>query len=130
MSIVDGMKEIAELAKKQGNIDLYTRILELRLEMNEISEEKLKLQLKVNDLEERLRVKDQMSFREPFWYREGDDTPHCSACFEKDSRAVHMVSLDHSLEGRFQCPVCKFLYHRTSKSRPGSYRSSSGSAWS
>lgn len=130
MSIVEGMREVAELAKKQGNIDLYTRILELRIEINEINEERLKLQLKVSELEERLAMKDQMTFREPFWYREGDNVPHCSACFEKDSRPVHMVSLDHSADGRFQCPVCKFLCYGTAKSRPGSYRSSSGSAWS
>ena len=132
MSIVEGMKEIAELAKKQGNVDLYTRILELRIEMIEVSEEKLKLQVKVNELEERLRMKDQMTFSEPFWYREGDDTPHCPACYEKDSRAIHLLSLDHSADGRFSCPVCKLLcYGSGRRSNAGSYRNPSrGSQWS
>jgi hypothetical protein len=125
------VKEIAELAKKQGNVELYTKILELQVGINEINQEKLALQLKVNDLEERVRIKEQMSFKEPFWYREGDQIPHCSACFEKDHRAVHLVSLDHSTDGRFHCPVCKFLYNGARKSTVSSYRTSSeGTPWS
>jgi hypothetical protein len=133
VSIAEGMREIAELAKKQGNVDLYTRILELRIEMIEISEEKLKLQAKVNELEEGLRVKDQMTFSEPFWYREGDDTPHCPACYEKDNRAIHLLSLDHAADGRFSCPVCKLLCYGAGGrgSTTGSYRTPSrGGQWS
>ena len=132
MSIVQDMKEVAELAKKQGNVDLYTRILELRIEAIEMSEEKLKLQARVNELEEGLRVRDQMTFTEPFWYREGDATPHCPACYEKDNRAIHLISLDHAANGRFSCPVCKLLcYGPGSQSGASSYRSvSRGGQWS
>jgi hypothetical protein len=133
MSIAEGMKEIAELAKKQGNVDLYTRILELRIEMIEINEEKLKLQAKVNELVEALRVKDQMTFTKPFWYRDGDATPHCPACYEKENRAIHLISLDHAADGRFSCPVCRLLCYGSGgkTSTPGSYRTASrGGQWS
>jgi hypothetical protein len=126
MSVLQDMKEVAEIAKKLGNIDLYTKILELRIEMNEINEERLRLQLRVNELEEKNRIKEEMTFRAPFWFREGDDTPHCPACFEKDNRAVHLVSLDQCLDGRFECSVCKFLVWGSAQmSNVSSYRSSS-----
>jgi|HubBroStandDraft_6_1064221.scaffolds.fasta_scaffold83021_2 hypothetical protein len=132
MSILQDMKEVAELAKTLGNLDLYTRILELRTEMNEVNEEKLRLQLRVKELEERIRTKEEMIFKGPFWYRNGDDTPHCPACFEKDNRTIHLVSLDHAADGRFHCPVCKFVYYGSGrKASVGSYRPSSrGTEWS
>lgn len=132
MSILQDMKEVAELAKTLGNLDLYTRILELRIEMNEVNEEKLNLRLKVNDLEEKIRRKEEMAFKEPFWYRAGDNTPHCPACFEKENRAIHLLALDNSTQGRFHCPVCKFVYYGSSrKGSVGSYRPSArGGQWS
>lgn len=123
MSVIENMKEVAELAKKLGNIDLYTRILELRIEMNEINEEKLGLRLRVNELEEKARVQQQMTFRAPFWYRAGDDIPHCPGCFESHGRAIHLLSLDHSTtSGRFKCPVCPFLYSLKSQASSPSPR--------
>ena len=132
MSMVDGMKEVAELAKRQGNVDLYTRVLDLRIEMNEVNEEQLRLQLRVNELEEMIRTKEQMAFREPFWYREGDETPHCPACYENNGRAIHLISLDCTSQGRFTCPVCKLLcYGAGGRSNVGSHRPPSGhTQWS
>jgi hypothetical protein len=130
MGIIQRMREVGEIAKKQGNTEIYAKILDLQAEVIEIVEEKSNLQSKVKELEDAIRIKGQMAFKEPFWYLEGDDTPHCSACFEKDNRAVHLVSLDQSPDGRFHCPVCKFLYFARSKSSESFPQvSSRGSVW-
>ena len=44
MSIIENTKEIAELVKKLGNIDLYKRIVELQGEIIEISRQKWQLE--------------------------------------------------------------------------------------
>jgi hypothetical protein len=39
---------------------------------------------KVEELERALRFKDDLKFKEPFYYLEGDKTPYCPVCWEDE----------------------------------------------
>ncbi len=113
MSIIENTKEIAELVKKLGNIDLYRRIVELEGEIIEISRQKLHLEQRVDELEKSAKLKAQMQFKAPLYYQEGDRTPYCPTCFEKDSRAIHLVCYDSGQGQRWYCKSCKEEFYTT-----------------
>lgn len=108
MGIIDDARNVADLVKKLGNIDLYEKIIDLRGQILEITEEKLALQDKVKQLEACLNLRKNMSFKEPFYYQEGDRTPYCPRCFEKDQHTIHVVmAFSNSERTRWDCPECK-----------------------
>lgn len=111
MGIVDDAKTVADLVKKLGNIDLYEKIIDLRGQIIKISRDKLTLQQKVQELEEQLQLKKKMAFKEPFYYQEGDRTPFCPRCFEKDHHPVHAIFIfSNDMNTRWDCPECKQIY--------------------
>ena len=117
MSLIENTKEIAELVKKLGNIDLYRKIVELEGEIIEISRQKLHLEQRVDELEKVTKLRAEMKFREPLYFREGDATPFCPTCFEKDEKPIHLVDYGTLSGGktRWYCTACKeeFAYQRS-----------------
>jgi hypothetical protein len=112
MGILDNAKDVAALVKKMGNIELYQKIVDLQSEIVALSTENLELQEEKKQLKEQLEVKNKMSFKEPFWYAEGDEVPHCPNCWESEKKAVHLISLGEWSPGpRYDCPSCKMIYH-------------------
>ncbi len=112
MSIIENTKEIAELVKKLGNIDLYRRIVELEGEIIELSRQRLQLEQRVDELEKSARLKAEMVFHEPLYFQEGDSTPFCPTCFEKEGRAIHLINYgeldtEKGPEVRWYCKLCK-----------------------
>lgn len=112
MSLVENLKEAADLAKKLGNIDLYKKIVELEGEIIEVTRQKLHLESKVEELQKQLALKAKMSFSQPFYYQDGDTVPFCPRCYEKETIAVHAVFKGEDSDGRktWQCPDCKEFY--------------------
>jgi hypothetical protein len=87
MSLIENLKEAADLAKKLGNIDLYKKIVELEGEIIEVTRQKLHLESKVEELQKQLSLKARMSFSQPFYCQEGDPVPFCPRCYEKETIA-------------------------------------------
>jgi hypothetical protein len=112
MSILENVKEVADLAKKIGDVDLYRKILALEGEVQDLTRAKRQLEMKVEEQERIIQLKKDLKFRPPFHWLEGDDTPFCSACWErKEPLAVHVVfSHDTIWETRWDCPTCKNMY--------------------
>ena len=81
MSIIDNVKEIAVLVKKLGDIELYRRIVELEGEVIELTQEKREFEEKIQTVEKKLAFSKKMTFRDPFWYAEGDNIPYCPRCW-------------------------------------------------
>lgn len=114
MSLIENTKEIAELVKKLGNIDLYRKIVELEGEIIELSRQKLQLEQRVDELEKSAKLRAEMRFDEPVYFREGDSTPFCPTCFEKDKRAIHLIRYGTIGGGKINwvCTSCKTdVYH-------------------
>jgi len=110
MSIVTNAKEIADLIKKLGDLELYRKIVELEGEIIELTRENHTLENKVQDLTKTLTIVKNLTFKEPFYYADDDEIPFCSQCWETDKIAVHVVSIFKGSEPRWDCPKCKQMY--------------------
>jgi hypothetical protein len=111
MSILDNAKELATAVHEIKNLELYERVLNLNAGIMDLVEENRQLRAKIEQLEKSLVLRDNMKFKEPFYYQDGDQTPFCPACFETNIRAVHAVRewTDEQQVG-WICPTCKNRY--------------------
>ena len=112
MSVVENMKDLADLAKSTGQIELYKQISEAEDAVREIAREKRRLEDRVEELERAMRFREETVFKAPFYYlKVGDQTPYCPRCWEKDTQAVHVVVNWHDSSGiQWHCPDCKSIY--------------------
>src|ERR1700704_2125390 len=115
MGVVENLKDVADLVKKAGEIELYKKISAAEDEVRELTREKRRFEDRVEELERVLRFKEEIVFRAPFYYlKEGDQTPYCAACWETASsrQAVHVVlQFDNEEQTAWVCPTCKHGYH-------------------
>ena len=120
MSIIANAKEIAELVKKLDDVELYRKIIELEGEIIELTREKHALELRVEELNKSLQTTSQMSFREPFYYVEGDSVPFCPKCWEVDKISVHLFYEEHFKgETKYVCHHCHSIFwHNSNHKRP------------
>jgi hypothetical protein len=111
MGAVENVKEIADLVKRFNDIELNRRILSLENEVLDLSRDKRRLEEKVEELQRTLKFKEELEFKEPFYWKSGDATPYCPGCWESKRAAIH-VSLVRlpGLGDMMQCPSCKFNY--------------------
>ena len=110
MSIISNAKEIAELVKKLGDIDLYKKIVELEGEIIELTREKHSVEEQNEELKRSLKISKEMTFQAPAYFAEEDRVPYCPKCWEIEKRAVHMITADKDPNNRqryFECPSCR-----------------------
>src|SRR5579862_1756398 len=91
MGVVENMKEMADLIKKLGDIELNRKILTLETEVLDLTRDKRRLEEKVEELEKTMKLKKDLYFSEPFYWVKGDATPYCPSCWEAKASAVHVV---------------------------------------
>lgn len=108
MSIINNAKEIADLVKKLGNIELYKKIVDLEGDIIGLSRENHQQKLKINDLEEQIQIDQEMVFKNPFYYRGDDSQPYCQKCWESDKKPIHLHGPD-TIEGvvTYYCYNCE-----------------------
>ncbi len=111
MSIISNAKEIAEVVKKLGNIDLYRKIVDLQGEIVELTSQNHSLLEKIRDLEQALKTKAQLSFeKNVYWLIEtkGKDGPYCQRCYDVTGKLVRLQPWDDL----WACFECKQHYDR------------------
>jgi hypothetical protein len=114
MSIISDAKEIADLVKAMGNIDLYRKIVDLQTEIIGVIQEKNEIERRMMELNDAIEQGKSMSYKKPFWFKTGDDVAHCPRCWEVEKKAVHLIGprAGVSQGPRYDCPQCKaFFYH-------------------
>lgn len=111
MGVVENVKDVADLVKKIGDMELYRKIVHLEGEVIDLTREKRQAEQKADELEHKLRLKAVMKFRQPFYFQDNDAVPFCPRCFEKDQAAVHVVvAYKESDSTGWDCPDCKTRY--------------------
>ncbi|PCJ22518.1 MAG: hypothetical protein COA96_14100 [SAR86 cluster bacterium] len=109
MSISDNAKEIADIVKDLGDMELYRKIIELEAEILELTRGTHALEKNIEDLNHVLELKENMKFREPFYYQETDPAPFCPNCWEKNKLAIHVFNSGLRGSSRttyFDCKSC------------------------
>lgn len=109
MSIMANAKEIADLIKKIGDIELYRKIVELEAEIIELTRRNRDLEEQVTQLKALLNTAKNMEFKRPFYYGEGDPTPFCPRCWETEKLAVHLVDI-MTAGNPWECKRCSSRY--------------------
>ena len=118
MGIVENLKDLADLAKKVGQIELQKQILEAEEQVRELAREKRQLQDKVDELQRVLHLRKDMKRKGLLYYQDGDSSPYCPTCLEKDERAVHVVPQGTEGTDEWTCNVCKNFYETGPTSGP------------
>jgi hypothetical protein len=125
MGIVENIKDAADLAKKVGDIELYRKIVHLEGEVMDLTREKRQAEQKIEDLQKQLALRTRMTFKQPFYFQDGDPVPFCPRCYEKDTVAVHLFpGINRADLVRWDCPDCKQQFRieksgRGQNDRPG-----------
>jgi regulator of replication initiation timing len=111
-SILDNAKDVAKAVHEINNLELYQRVLNLHSDIGDLVEENIRLRDENKEMKESLRLKDELKFQAPFYFREGDDTPYCGVCWESKTQAVHVVHSYDNKDGStdWLCPSCKHQY--------------------
>src|SRR6266436_6655186 len=93
MSVVENMKDVADLVKKFNDIELNRRILNLETEVLDLSRDKRRAEEKVEELLRALKFSKELVLRDGFYWAEGDTTGFCTACWDAKHLAVHVTRL-------------------------------------
>ena len=111
MGIVENIKDVADLAKKAGDIELYRKIVHLEGEVMDLTREKRQAEQKIEEQQKQLALRAKMTFKAPFYFQDGDNIPFCPRCYEKDNLAMHLVYEGaDSLHARWDCKDCTKMY--------------------
>lgn len=111
MSIISNAKELADLIKKIGDIELYRKIVELEGQIIELTKRNRDLEEEVNELKGLLNTAKKMTLKTPFYYVNGDPTPFCPRCWESEKLAIYLVDVQ-TVGDPWQCKKCSSRYPR------------------
>ena len=112
MSIIANAKEVAELVKKLGDIELYRKIVELEGEIIELTREKRELEDELEKAKFLLETSHDMKWKQPFYFVEGDTIPYCARCWEAEKIQVHLTKTG-TISYPWKCPKCDTAYDTT-----------------
>jgi hypothetical protein len=111
MGVIENIKEIADLAKQLGDIDLNRKMLILEGEVHDLKRTNMRLETELEETRKLLKRRQELKYREPFYYEDSNPIPYCSACWKaKDiDIPLHFV-FDRTDATRWDCPNCKHVY--------------------
>ena len=108
MDVIEHIKEIGEIAKKYNDEELDQKIAELEGKILALIQEVKSLEKAEEEKERTLSLIKKMQFKKPFYFQEGDPTPFCPHCWEKEKNPVHLLGPVKVGAGfRYGCPSCK-----------------------
>lgn len=108
MGVVDNVKEVADLVKKLGDIELYRKIVELEEEVLALNRDNRNLSDQVSNLQQKLSFSSKLTHKPPLYYAENDPAPFCPRCWENDQKPIHLVGQNN----QYDCPLCLHYYWR------------------
>jgi|SRR5579859_3815708 len=111
MSILENVKSVADTVHEIQNLELYARVLGIQGDIMELLEKNKQLAADNEDLQRKLALMGKMTFKQPFYFQDGDETPYCPSCWEDYKKAIHLhVGLVHNGRTRWDCPRCKYQF--------------------
>jgi hypothetical protein len=124
---VDNVRSIVQLAQKFGDVELKRRIVDLEDQVSELARERRRLEELSDEQQRQLEVRAETSFKNPYWYEQGQDVPLCPKCYETSGGKVrrHLTHPAESVNGgsRRHCDTCsQYFYDEGVAPKMGSAR--------
>lgn len=111
---IQGIREIADLVRKYNDYPLYEKIVHLQEQLIDLSTERGQLRDENEVLKEQLEQRSRTTFRNPYYYAEGDDVPLCPRCYETSgsSLRVHLTHPAVEMQNGYGrvCRGCKWFF--------------------
>jgi hypothetical protein len=110
MGIIDKIKEVAVLALKVKNMELYEKLVSLQSDILALQEENHELKDKVRQLKETSDLRDRVVWEQPFYWLNNDaakDGPFCQKCWDSDQK---LIRLQHRRNDIWDCYNCKNFF--------------------
>jgi len=110
MSIIGDMQEIGKVLQKAGNIELYEKLISIQETALKLLEENKDLKEKIQELENQLKIKNTLVFKENAYYSVDakgieEKDPFCSNCWDTEAILIRLhETVDHE---HWWCPNCK-----------------------
>lgn len=124
MSLLDNAKDVANALHEAKNLELYARVLDINRGIMDLVEENRNLHSENDELKKTLTLREKMTFKEPFFYQEGDSIPFCPTCWELKNVAIHLhFEFAREDATRWDCKACKNTFmdkkdHSVEKPQP------------
>jgi len=109
MGIIDKVKELAVLAQKVQNIELYEKLVSFQSDIFALQKENSELKDKVRQLAEKLYLQAKVIWEKPFyWLKENEtkDGPFCQKCYDSDRKLIRLQGRDNDIWDCFNCKSC------------------------
>jgi hypothetical protein len=106
MGIVDQIKELALLAQKVRNIELYEKLVSFQSDIVALQEENHDLRAKLQQLTEQLNLQAKGIWENPFYWvkeTEAKDGPFCQKCYDSDHKLIRLQDQGNDIWNCFNC---------------------------
>ncbi|WP_321531381.1 hypothetical protein [uncultured Desulfuromonas sp.] len=103
--------ESAEIKLKMA--ELVSALADVKIELADVQDELRARDERIAQLERDLSKKQQTHFDGKIYWIEGDETPFCTVCLEKDSKYHHLTYIEADSWGsrKWYCNVCENQYY-------------------
>lgn len=106
--VVEGVKQLYEFGKRGLTVEAQQKYLDLQEDIINIKSENLDLKTRVQELEKKLAVKEDLHFDGGVYWlgEENKDGPYCQKCYDGQDRLVRLQD-----RGRqWRCYNCSCVY--------------------
>ncbi|MBZ5638008.1 MAG: SIKE family protein [Acidobacteriia bacterium] len=106
MGVLDALKDAGQLAKGLASIEDKQKLLDLQVAALEIAQRNAQLEQENRELREKLRIRDELTFRENVYWRDGqaDKGPFCPPCWDSRGLLVHLTETTPNVQ--YDCRSC------------------------
>ncbi len=113
MGLIENAKEVADLVKKIGDIELYRKIVALEGEIIDLTRKGRFLETENDELKSALKKKKDLSFSAQFFVDAEQKRNCCPHCWQDDQKIIYVIGPQHYEDGRssYTCPTCGRFYN-------------------
>lgn len=106
-----GDDELNAAEMRNTLIDLLDDLVEVKSEFVSLKAVLLSKEEEIQALKAQLDGKNKLQFDGKIYWLEGDETPYCTKCHEKDSLDLHLSISSNSELEYWYCRTCGTIYH-------------------
>ncbi|WOZ79487.1 hypothetical protein [Kosakonia sacchari] len=104
-----GDEELTAAEMRNTLIDLLDDLVEVKSEFVSLKAVLLSKEEEIQELKKRLEGKEELKFDSRLYWMDGDETPFCPVCKEKDNKLIHMNYFkgNGGYPPSWDCKVCR-----------------------